>query len=142
MYKIPTILGIVFIFGFFFWDLVSSDASDPTKIVLSGNDTLGRDWGAMAEQKLKDQQAGNGGYAENATLTSSERTEDAGSDSKKENEVEQDPLLLNKRNSYSYTSIPSPDGREIITGIDNTDQEENPEDKYMSRHSREQLGRE
>ena len=51
MYKIPTILGIVLIFGFFFWDSISNDTSDPTKIVLSDKDTLGRNWDAIAEQK-------------------------------------------------------------------------------------------
>ncbi len=137
MYKIPTILGLVLIFGFFFWDSIKNDTSDPTKIVLSGNDTLGRDWDAIANQKAASkieaaEEIGVGG----AAVTSLGDEDPLGTNNPSD-KAYVDPLLREK--TYNYTSMPSPDGREIITGEDNSEYDENSEDKYMSRHARDQL---
>lgn len=56
--KILTIAGIVVIFGYFIWEsLQDPDFSDPNAIIMVGADTLGRDWGAIANQQAV-QQAG------------------------------------------------------------------------------------
>ena len=47
--KILTIAGIVLIFGYFISESFK-DTTDPTQVVMIGNDTLGRDWGALADQ--------------------------------------------------------------------------------------------
>ncbi|MFN8283091.1 MAG: hypothetical protein U0U67_07730 [Chitinophagales bacterium] len=132
MYKIPTILGIALIFGFFFWDSIANDTSDPTKIVLSDKDTLGRNWDAMAEQKalqLKQQTEMNAVDAVQA-----EKNEITPMSLRPLLNPSEDPLRTDKSSEYNYTSVPAGDGREIITGIDNSDDNE---DKYMSRHDRE-----
>ncbi len=132
MYKIPTIFGIVLIFGFFFWDSISNDTSDPTKIVLSDKDTLGRNWDAIAEQRnlqLKQQTEMNA-----VDVVESGKNEITPMDMRSLTSSSQDPLLVDKNATYNYTSVPSPDGREIITGTDNSDDNE---DRYMSRHDRE-----
>ena len=54
--KIFTIVGIVAIFGYFISESFKN-TYDPTKIVLSGTDTLGQDWGAIADQKLMEANA-------------------------------------------------------------------------------------
>lgn len=133
MYKIPTILGIVLIFGFFFWDSISNDTSDPTKIVLSDKDTLGRNWDAIAEErnlKLKQQTEMNA-----VDIVESGKNEITPMSMRPLLSPSDDPLRTEKSNDYSYTSVPSGDGREIITGTDNS--EEDNEDRYMSRHDRE-----
>lgn len=116
------------IFGFFFWDSFHDGSGDPTKIVLSGADTLGRDWGAIAEKKVTDE------IDPNAIVTPTELQSygdiDAGT-IKSATKLDINPLEVDKNASYNYTSVPSPDGREIITGVDNSDEENN---RYRSRH--------
>ena len=120
------------IFGFFFWDSISNDTSDPTKIVLSDKDTLGRNWDAIAERRnleLKQQTEANA-----VNVVEGEKNEINPMILRPLLNPSNDPLQSEKSNDYSYTSVPSGDGREIITGNDNSD---NSEDRYMSRHDRE-----
>ena len=136
MYKIPTIFGIVLIFGFFFWDSISNDTSDPTKIVLSDKDTLGRNWDAIAEQKTASKIEAVEVIGVGGTVVTNLGIEDPLNPNIPTKNIYDDPFQRDK--SSNYTTVPSPDGREIITGVENSDFEENPDDKYMSRHARDQ----
>src|SRR4051812_33147086 len=51
-FRLPTLAGIVLIFGYFIREsFVMPSSLDPTQVVMVGNDTLGRDWGAMADAR-------------------------------------------------------------------------------------------
>lgn len=121
--KIFTIAGIVLIFGYFIWDSMNDPLKNPGAVVLSGNDTLGRDWGAAADAKEKAANEKNQANVAESGPSSAAASKD----------------LLNGQNPYqterytpNYQTMQSADGRTIITG--NEQQEENPEDRYKSRH--------
>ena len=110
--KILTIAGIIMIFGYFISESFK-DPSDPTQVVMVGNDTLGRDWGAMAEQIEREKmQQQNGGVEEGIEVLSGEMDESANTSLL---DPSQDPLNRQKLDQNNYYSIESPDGREITT---------------------------
>ncbi|HNY55585.1 MAG: hypothetical protein IPP60_08880 [Sphingobacteriales bacterium] len=144
--KILTIAGIVLMFGYFIKDSLR-DPYDPTQITMVGNDTLGRDWGAMAEQAIKNKalqnSEGDGGLQ---TETDGEVNTLSKSSDKLNNinsEQEVDPFTKQKFDQNNYSTIISPDGREIITGYNRPEQveEENEEEnsvyRYTTRHQKE-----
>ncbi len=137
--KIFTITGIVLLFGYFIKDSLK-DPYDPTQVVMIGNDTLGRDWGAMAEQAIsKTQQSQND---DNTIKSISSENE---SDSLASIASSNDPYGRQKFNQDNYSSILSPDGREIITGYarpeeaESEDNEENGNipNRIQTRHQKE-----
>jgi hypothetical protein len=102
--KILTIAGIVLIFGYFISESFK-DPSDPTQVVMVGNDTLGRDWGAMAEQIEREKmQQQNGGVEEGIEVLSGEMDESANTSLL---DPSQDPLNRQKldQNNYSFRRI-------------------------------------
>jgi hypothetical protein len=127
-YKIPTIIGIVLIFGYFIRESFRNPTSlDPTQIVIVGKDTLGRDWGAIADQRERER---------------AEAMQDADQNMTEEDLYPQrsllegdDPYARDKFDQSGYTSIQAADGREIITGYDRPS--ENAEDAYETRHQKE-----
>ena len=127
--------GIILIFGYFISESFK-DPSDPTQVVMVGNDTLGRDWGAMAEQIEREKmQQQNGGVEEGIEVLSGEMDESANTSLL---DPSQDPLNRQKLDQNNYSSVESPDGREIITGYSRPEeQEEEEEDRYKSRHQQE-----
>jgi hypothetical protein len=133
--KIFTIAGIVLIFGYFISESFK-DPSDPTQVVMVGNDTLGRDWGAMAEQIEREKmQQQNGGVEEGIEALSGEMDESANTSLL---DPSQDPLNRQKLDQNNYYSIESPDGREIITGYSRPEEQvADDEDRYKSRHQQE-----
>lgn len=127
--KILTIAGIIILFGYFIKDSLK-DPYDPTQVVMIGNDTLGRDWGAMAEQVAKDKmQQGLQNSDETASEDGGTGTVSKSSDkvASINSETESDPFTRQKFNQSNFSSIESPDGREIITGYDRP---EDPGDQY------------
>ncbi len=128
MGKIFTIAGIVLVFGYFIMESLR-DPSDPTAVVMVGNDTLGRDWGAMADQR---EAALNAEKKEEGE----EDLESSSSDKPLIND-KQDPYQRAKLNSTDYTTIESADGREIITGYDRPEEQNDPYN-YESRRQKEQ----
>lgn len=130
--KILTIAGIVLIFGYFIKESFKSP-SDPTQVVMVGNDTLGRDWGAIANQK--DQERMQKQSQENTELPTQTSTSfDLKSTSS------EDPFKKEKFNQDNYSSVQSPDGREIITGYDRPEEQAgqtNSGDNYETRHQKE-----
>ncbi|MFN8261253.1 MAG: hypothetical protein U0T69_10780 [Chitinophagales bacterium] len=142
--KIFTIIGIVLLFGFLIKDSLKAPY-DPTQVVLIGNDTLGRDWGALAEQLAREQmlqQASSNIQESYGTGTS---TMYYGVDSNgvySANSMQQDPFTRQKLNQDDYSSIESPDGREIITGYNRPEDQQEEEDqtsnrRFRTRHQRE-----
>ncbi len=142
--KIFTIIGIVLLFGFLIKDSLKAPY-DPTQVVLIGNDTLGRDWGALAEQLAREQmlqQASSNIQESYGTGTS---TMYYGVDSNgvySSNSMQQDPFTRQKLNQDDYSSIESPDGREIITGYNRPEDQQEEEDqtsnrRFRTRHQRE-----
>lgn len=131
--KILTIIGIVLIFGYFIREsFVNPSVSNPNQIIMVGNDTLGRDWGAMADQRDREkmQQQSNGNN-EGATAAAGSPESQA--------VVTDDPFSRPKFNQDNYSSIQSPDGREIITGYDRPEDQGMPDinsqtDNYQTRH--------
>ena len=129
--KILTIAGIILMFGYFIKDSLNS--YDPTQVVMIGNDTLGRDWGALAEQVAKDkmQQSSDEDGVALQTIESDSKVGTISKSSDKgasiNSETEPDPFTRQKFNQNNYSSIESPDGREIITGYDRP---EDPGDEY------------
>ncbi len=144
--KIFTIAGIVLLFGYFIKDSFK-DPYDPTQVVMIGNDTLGRDWGAMAEQVAN---AGKNLNSEGEVSSVNSNSDVASVNSEKtakEKDAEllktqQDPFNKQKLNKDNYSSIQSPDGREIITGYNRPEDPANNDDddadpnniKFKSRH--------
>jgi hypothetical protein len=130
--KILTIAGIVLIFGYFIAESFRNP-SDPTQIVMIGDDTLGRDWGAMAEQKLKE--------ASDAVTQKNEDEQTAITANSfynatplvKENE---DPYSREKLNSSNYSTIQDGSGKEVIVGY-NRPEEQVDNDNYQTRHQKE-----
>ena len=134
--KLITLAGIVLIFGYFISESLRNPL-DPNHVVMIGNDTLGRDWGAMAEQKIRDaaaaQNNSNGGGGQ-------------GSENDKNNagqygngsllDPNDDPYSRDKINSSNYTTIQDGSGREVVTGYDRPEEQENS-DPYSSRHQKE-----
>lgn len=126
--KFFTIIGIVAIFGYFISESFKN-TYDPTKIVLSGTDTLGQDWGAIAEQKLMEANAQANPYNDNGEpvidiYTTAQTT--------LLNESE-DPYLRDKINSSNYSTVQDGSGREVITGYTRQEQLEQ-NDNYKTRH--------
>lgn len=123
--KIFTIAGIVLIFGYFIWDSFHDPLKNPGEVVLSGNDTLGKDWGAAADAKeaaaKKSAEPQSGANAGNSTASP---TTLLGSE---------DPYSKDKINQDNYSTMQAADGRTIITGNEQAE-EVSPEDKYKSRH--------
>lgn len=123
--KLFTIIGIVAIFGYFISESFKN-TYDPTKIVLSGLDTLGQDWGAIADQRLRD---------ENALLhpeLNAETQVDIYSNAP-QTLLTDDPYTRDKINSSNYSTIQDDNGREVVTGYTRQEQlEEN--DNYKTRH--------
>lgn len=160
--KLFTIIGIILMFGYFIKDSITP--YDPTQVVMVGNDTLGRDWGAMAEQKARQNAQANTensqndayGYGYNLTTTTpgsnpymqSMYGADSmvyGSNNYYSNsaqQAQQDPFSRPKFNQENFSSVESTDGREIIVGYDRPEQQDNyyqqnnPE-KIQTRHQRE-----
>ena len=131
--KLITLIGIVLIFGYFILESFRNpSSSDPTQVVMVGNDTLGRDWGAIADQKAKEKQDMLKGQQDANTPTAEA---DASRKSLLGND---DPYKNDKFNSSGYTTIQAADGREIITGYNPTDDAENPDQNYETRHQKEQ----
>lgn len=136
--KILTIAGIVLIFGYFILDSFKSP-QDATQVVMVGNDTLGKDWGALADQiergKMQQEQVNNDGGTGTGNMSISSQN------SKETNSLQNqdvDPFSREKFNKDNYSSIESPDGREIITDYSRQEQQEQDEnDRYKSRHQKE-----
>lgn len=153
--KIFTIIGIVLLFGYFIKD--SINPYDPSKdVIMIGNDTLGRDWGAMAEQNARNnapQQSGYNvadayDYSKIGNNPYTQNNHQYGMDSSNpyytnSAPIDQDPFSRPKLNQDNYSSIQSSDGREIITGyarpeeVDNWDTPENNYRKIETRHQKE-----
>ncbi|MEN9448426.1 MAG: hypothetical protein RJA25_1716 [Bacteroidota bacterium] len=135
--KILTIVGIVLIFGYFIVDSVKP--YDPTQVVMVGNDTLGRDWGAMA---LQQEQAERQRAAE--AQMQMEGQDGATMANPYINPysamvpVDQDPFSRPKFNQDNYATVESPDGREIVTGYARPEEDpDNPqynENRIKTRH--------
>ena len=136
--KILTIIGIVLIFGYFIKESFQSPSmSNPGQIIMVGNDTLGRDWGALAEQKAREKtqiseenDAPKTQSANSATEVKSISSEDT------------DPFKKEKLDQNNYSSIQSAGGREIITGYNRPEEQNNLDintqsDNYQTRHQRE-----
>lgn len=127
--KILTIIGIVLIFGYFIVDSVKP--YDPTQVVMVGNDTLGRDWGAMAAE-LERQEAG---------INTDQQQEQTGGEQLNPYynpyagvvPADQDPFSRPKLNQSNYATIESPDGREIVTGYSRPEETANNPDYNNSR---------
>lgn len=134
--KILTITGIVLMFGYFIRDSLKAPY-DPTQVVMIGNDTLGRDWGAMAEQLAKDRMPQSSEEGEGLESMS----DSAGILKSISSESYDDPLSRQKFNQENYATIESPDGREIIIGYNRPEEQQAEQDKedfdngrYKSRH--------
>lgn len=123
--KIFTIAGIVLIFGYFIWDSLHDPINTPGAVVLSGNDTLGRDWGAAAEAKEKAAAEANASNATSDQPLVTAQSKDLLSGT--------NPYQVDKVNQSQYQTIQSADGRTIITGYDR-EEEHSSEDRYKSRH--------
>jgi len=145
--KIFTIIGIVLMFGYFIKDSMRSYES--TEAIMLGDDTLGRDWGAMAEQIAQSRmqiQAENS-TTESYDMETWQKNPYGGIDSNgtytATTSLQQDPFARPKFNQDNYSTMESSDGREIITGYarpeeeDNRDTPENNERKIETRHHKE-----
>lgn len=130
--KLITIAGIVLIFGYFITESFKNQ-SDPTQVVMIDGDTLGRDWGAMAEQKAKEAAGLNSISSESGEGIKSISSED---NSKASLSVQEDPYSRQKLKSSDYSSIQDASGREVITGYNRPEEQEN-EDPYQTRHQKE-----
>ena len=130
--KLLTIAGIVLIFGYFISESFKNP-SDPTQIVMVDGDTLGRDWGAMAEQKAKEATGLNSINSESGddfkSISSEDKTQAAIG-------VQEDPFSRQKLKSSDYSSIQDASGREVITGYNRPEEQEN-DNPYQTRHQRE-----
>ena len=144
--KILTIAGIVLIFGYFIMESFRNPSSiDPNQVVMVGKDTLGRDWGAMADQRereKKQQMEGNSSSGDNAGSGVNSTTGEGNENGKKSsnqykdnNNTGIDPLQNPKLNASDYSSVQAADGREIITGYD-PEQNDNAEN-YETSHQQE-----
>lgn len=131
--KLLTIAGIVLIFGYFITESIKNDTSDPTKIVIVGTDTLGRDWGAIADQKEAEARALNSISSEDPySASSNDQIKNGGSLI----DPTQDPYSRDKFNSSNYSTIQDASGREVVVGYDRPEEQQN-QDPYSSRHQRE-----
>ena len=129
--KIPTIIGIVLLFGYFIRESFKNPSSiDPTQVVMVGNDTLGRDWGAMADQKEKEK-------AELLKLEEDKSNVADHSDTKSLLERDDPYNQKEKLNSADYSTVQAADGREIITGYNPNQGEEDGSENYETRHQKE-----
>lgn len=147
--KIFTIIGIVLLFGYLIKDSLK-DPYDPTQVVMVNNDTLGRDWGALAEKIARDRiqiQVENS-VAETPSLYANQNNAminlyGYGIDSNGVYTTLDDPFKRRKFNQENYSSIESPDGREIITDYSRVEEteneitEENTTRKLKTRHQKE-----
>mgnify|MGYP000869302075 CR=1 FL=1 len=130
--KLITIIGIVLVFGYFITESIRNNASDPTQIVIVGNDTLGRDWGAIAEQKLLE-------ASQTVNSISSEDPESITNQNKNSGSLldpSQDPYSKDKFNSSNYSTVQDASGREVIINYERPEEQEDP-DSYLSRHQKE-----
>lgn len=128
--KLFTIAGIVLIFGYFILDSIKNPTSqDPTAIVIVGGDTLGRDWGALADQREREQQLAEAGLTE-------PKEEEIPVTVKPLISEQEDPYTRNKINSSNYSTIQDASGREVITGYNREEQQED-QYRYQTRHQRE-----
>lgn len=132
--KLFTIVGIVLIFGYFITESIKNDSSDPTKVVIVGNDTLGRDWGAMAEQKALEASQSLHSISSEDPSTGSTQNTNYGSGSLLD--PKQDPYSRDKFNSSNYSTIQDASGREVVVGYDRPEEQGN-QDPYSSRHQKE-----
>ena len=126
--KIFTILGIVAIFGFFISESFKN-SYDSTKIVLSGTDTLGQDWGAIADQKLMEANAQGNPNGNNTDVVTDIYY---GAQPTLLNEKD-DPYSRDKINPSNYSTIQDNSGREVITGYTRQEQLDQNEN-YKTRH--------
>jgi hypothetical protein len=140
--KFFTVIGIVVIFGYFIMESFR-DPSDPTQVVMVGNDTLGRDWGAQADARDREIARQNGLLAEE------EQGQNGLANPGGDNLYDAPTLLdgndpLEKDRSYSgnYSTIQSADGREIITGTYGDNEEYDEEQNTTNYKTRRQLERE
>lgn len=131
--KLLTIAGIIFVFGYFISESLKNDSSDPTQVVIVGNDTLGRDWGAMAEQKAKEVAELNSISSESGEGIKSISSED---NSKVSLNTQEDPFSRQKLKSSDYSSIQDASGREVITGYNRPEEQDNA-NPYQTRHQKE-----
>ncbi len=114
---------------------------DPNGFVMVGNDTLGRDWGAMAaeRERMAAANAVNSNeiapvldYANLNAKTAPENTNYySGSLLQNSN-----PYAEEKLDQNNYTSIEAGDGREIITGYEREEEKE-PIYRFQTRHQKE-----
>lgn len=110
--KIFTILGIILVFGYFIKDALQDPvSSDPNAIVIIGQDTLGRDWGAQAA--MREQMAASEGLGQDEL-----DVKGANNNQSLINETN-DPYAREKFSTESYMTEESPDGREIVTEYNN-----------------------
>lgn len=138
--KFFTVIGIVLIFGYFIMESFR-DPSDPTQVVMVGNDTLGRDWGAQADEREREIARQNG------LLVEDEENQGQATGSGSQNLYEEktllsgnDPLERDRSFSGNYSTIQSGDGREIITGTygDNDEYDEGQNTtNFKTRHQKE-----
>jgi hypothetical protein len=133
--KILTIAGIILIFGYFIMESFERPY-DSTQVVMIGNDTLGRDWGALAEQIATEKMLQQAQMNEEMNQTGAAGIN--GKNAAPPNTLlspNEDPYNNAKLNQDNYYSIESPDGREIITGYSRPEEQvADDEDRYKSRH--------
>lgn len=146
--KIFTIIGIVLIFGYFIQDSFK-DPYDPTQVVMIGNDTLGRDWGAIAERVAYEKMLiqSQNSVAESPSLHATQQLNQNpygyGLDSNGAFTGIDDPYKRQKFNQENYGTIESSDGREIVIDYsrmeetENENNEENNQRKIRTRHQKE-----
>ncbi|MDB5227842.1 MAG: hypothetical protein JWN78_2035 [Bacteroidota bacterium] len=144
-YRILTISGIVLLFGYFIMDSFknSSSLEDPNRVVLVGGDTLGRDWGAQADERerVKKQQAEGTAADDDGSNTASVNAGTPAGNKSSTNQFSsdnltqgQDPYEKQKLNSSDYSTVMDGNGREVITGYN---PEENDNQNFETRHQRE-----
>lgn len=129
--KLLTIAGIVLIFGYFIMESFRNPSStDPTQVVMVGKDTLGRDWGAIADQKAREK--------EELFKSQQDASANEGEVARKSLIGSDDPYQRSLFNSSDYSSIQAADGREIITGYNPIQQEEDNNNVYQNFQTRHQ----
>ena len=146
-YRIFTISGIVLLFGYFIMDSFrnASSIDDPNRVVMVGGDTLGRDWGAQADERERAKKAQAEGSASTDEVTSGGvASTDGVPGSSKSNSNQytsssdlmqgDNPYEKPKLNSSDYSTVLDANGREVITGYT---PDENGSQNFETRHQRE-----
>lgn len=126
--KFFTVIGIVLIFGYFIMESFK-DPSDPTQVVMIGNDTLGKDWGAQADARDREIALQNGTLVEEGGDAENNGPANHMENSNALISEKEDPYSRSKVNMNDYSSVQNGDGREIITGV-STPEEGNSSNNY------------